>query len=232
MILKPVKSLIQIGDLKTNLERPDDDKWEVIDIKWQEKILSSAEVKRFSIKDNCTTDLHKEYHNLIERYHLNDTHNEDRKIFTIISDDECKPTGNILILTEFLVPLSEMNEPLYRLKNRSSSDRNKKCYPVNSSLSLSAVEKKPYNDLYSSDVEYFYVMVDLEPQEILVEIQWFKDEKLLKIYPDFNNIKTNPYLLESDSDQRQIYHYAIELIKQPIRGGKRLGGIEEVTQKV
>lgn len=53
-------------------------------------------------------------------------------------------------------------------------------------------------------------MADLEEEVILVVIKYRPSDGLLLIYPDFNNIETNPYLKEIDADSRHMYQYSIE----------------------
>lgn len=55
-----------------------------------------------------------------------------------------------------------------------------------------------------------YIMADLEEEVILVVIKYRPTDGLLLIYPDFNNIETNPYLKEIDADSRHMYQYSIE----------------------
>ena len=57
---------------------------------WQQKILSFNEIKLYSNKENCKTDVHIEYNRLIETNDLVENVSDDKRkniIFTYVTDD-------------------------------------------------------------------------------------------------------------------------------------------------
>lgn len=64
------------------------------------------------------------------------------------------------------------------------------------------------------DAEVMYVMADLQEETTLFTIKWHSDG-LLTVYPDFNELDQEPYLIEIDTDSRHIYQYAIEIVSEP-----------------
>lgn len=62
----------------------------------------------------------------------------------------------------------------------------------------------------SDELVCMYVMADLKSVEmLLIKITWNQNENLLITYPDFNDILNNPYLIEIDTDSRDLYHYSM-----------------------
>ena len=63
-----------------------------------------------------------------------------------------------------------------------------------------------------------HIMADLGIEVLLFTLNWRENDGTFLIYPDFNDIKSNPYYLEVDVDSRYMYHYSIENIsEQPIK---------------
>lgn len=62
-----------------------------------------------------------------------------------------------------------------------------------------------------------YIMVEFEIEQILFLIKYRKYDGLLIIYPDFNDIGQNSYLIEVDSDSRHLYHYSITNLSNQIQ---------------
>lgn len=60
-------------------------------------------------------------------------------------------------------------------------------------------------------------MVELNTEVVLIIINYRKADGLLVIYPDFNNIQSNPYILEIDADTKQMYHFGFEDISTKIK---------------
>lgn len=47
---------------------------------------------------------------------------------------------------------------------------------------------------------------------VLFTLTWNAEQQTLLVYPDFNDIASDPYGKEIDSDRRHFYHYSIENI--------------------
>lgn len=53
-------------------------------------------------------------------------------------------------------------------------------------------------------------MADLKEEILLFTIKYRSSDGMLLIYPDLNNIDTNPYLKEIVHDSRNLYQFAME----------------------
>lgn len=67
--------------------------------------------------------------------------------------------------------------------------------------------------MVDANVDRMYIMADLQEETILFTIKW-QSNGLLTVYPDFNDLAKDPYLIEIDADSRHIYQYAIEIVSQ------------------
>lgn len=83
---------------------------------------------------------------------------------------------------------------------------------ITDDLYVPSIEIESKNEkLNTKKYEIMYIMADLQEETILFTIKWHTDGLIL-IYPDFNDLDDDPYLIEIDSDSRHMYQYAIENI--------------------
>lgn len=81
-----------------------------------------------------------------------------------------------------------------------------------------------------SNFETMHIMADLDEEVILFTIKWRSADRLLIIYPDFNEINTNPYFIEIDSDSRHMYHYGIKNLSKSVRNDWQLKELEMISK--
>ncbi|XP_055912030.1 tectonic-like complex member Mks1 [Eupeodes corollae] len=67
-----------------------------------------------------------------------------------------------------------------------------------------------HNENNKDDFLQMHVYAAINPNTMLMSLRWQKRDKILHIYPDFNNFRENPYFLEIDTDYRHLYAYGIE----------------------
>lgn len=97
--MKKIYSLIEIPRFdQSNEDDPFEDTSnnaeEQLDIAWQEKVFSQSEIEYYSVRENCTNDLHKSYHHTINSAEL--TKNENgRKIYSYTTADNYAPDDEI-----------------------------------------------------------------------------------------------------------------------------------------
>jgi hypothetical protein len=70
------------------------------------------------------------------------------------------------------------------------------------------VNLEKYSDL--NNFETMYICADLDPTTVLFIIKYRKLDGLLLVYPDFNKIDENSYLLKIDRNSKQLFHFSIE----------------------
>lgn len=88
--------------------------------------------------------------------------------------------------------------------------------------------KKRYKNV--SNFKTMYIMADLDEEVVLFTIKWRSADRLLIIYPDFNEINTNPYFIEIDSDSRHMYHYGIKNLSKTVRNDWQLKELEMISK--
>lgn len=127
---------------------------------------------------------------LHKRYHLQCTSRSDRDeplIFTYIAEDDFVPSAECVAA----------NQEHFSGFTKVSSQ----------------AQQRPKGD---DDYVIMRVMADLieNVETVLFTITWKANERLLLVFPDFNNLLTNPYVKDIDSDRRQLYRYSIENISE------------------
>lgn len=65
-----------------------------LNISWQEKVFSQYEIDYYGVKNNCITDLQKNYHHIIKSTGLSEQRKND-KIFTYTTADNYSPDEEI-----------------------------------------------------------------------------------------------------------------------------------------
>ncbi|XP_039440472.1 tectonic-like complex member Mks1 [Culex pipiens pallens] len=97
--LKKIHSLIEIPrfdqTLEPNILEEQTENEEVqLNISWQEKVFSQYEIDYYGVKNNCITDLQKNYHHIIKSTGLSEQRKND-KIFTYTTADNYSPDEEI-----------------------------------------------------------------------------------------------------------------------------------------
>ncbi|XP_021704143.1 Meckel syndrome type 1 protein isoform X2 [Aedes aegypti] len=101
--LKKIYSLIEIPQFDQSSEaslfdEPSSNAEEQLDITWQEKVFSQYEIEYYGVKENCSSDLQKRYHNAIKSSGLADRENRG-KIFTYTTDDNYAADDELCLAT-------------------------------------------------------------------------------------------------------------------------------------
>ncbi|KXJ74512.1 hypothetical protein RP20_CCG013483 [Aedes albopictus] len=97
--LKKIYSLIEIPQFdqsnEANLfDEPSGNAEEQLEIIWQGKVFSQYEIEYYGVRENCSTDLQKSYHNTIKSSGLADRENRG-KIFTYTTADNYAPDDEL-----------------------------------------------------------------------------------------------------------------------------------------
>lgn len=209
---KTIFSLIKIppyNPIDENVAEMQKDEVEVVDLVWQEKRLSFKEIQSYQYTEQCKTDLEKQYNEIIRKKQLTKEEKTPGKIFTYTIEDKRD-------LSRFVLEMPDEA----RFDNDSSHSKTS-ANSANSEL-LSATRHRKYGnslDLTNRGFESYYIMIELHKEMILITINYRKSDGLLVVYPDFNDFKSNPYILEVDADTKQMYHFGLENIsvsKKPL----------------
>lgn len=203
---KTIFSLIKIppyNPIDENVAEMQKDEVEVVELTWQEKRLSCKEIQSYQYTEQCKTDLEKLYNEMIGKKQLTKEGKTPGKIFTYTIEDKRD-------LSRFVIDMPD--DP------RSDSESRRSKTSLNSAQStdlLSPTHKVKYGnslDLTNRGFDSYYIMIELHTEMILITINYRKSDGLLVIYPDFNDFKSNPYMLEVDADTKQMYHFGLENI--------------------
>ncbi|XP_062565786.1 tectonic-like complex member Mks1 [Armigeres subalbatus] len=112
--LKKIYSLIEIPQFdqscEANLfEEPSNNAEEEMQIGWQEKVFSQNEVEYYSVRENCSNDLQKSYHNTIKSTGLADRENRG-KIFTYTTTDNYAPDEELCMAARGIRPGADQED--------------------------------------------------------------------------------------------------------------------------
>lgn len=201
---RTIISLIKIPSFNPNItdsaSEVRSDESEVVELAWQEKRFSCKEIQAFQYKENCKTDLEKDYHQLIRSRHLDSGQKIPGKLFTYTTEDKFDP--------DTIFKPTETDETITIPLDSSSQ----------SSIQFTATPRRFGSSLLNTTrgFETFYIMAELNIEVVLIVVQWRKSDGLLVIYPDFNNMQHSPYLLEVDADTKQMYHFSVENISSSL----------------
>lgn len=215
--MKKLNSLIRIpkfdsiitNEQETNIQEGNDE--ESRELSWQMKRLSNFEIDSYKLKENCTTELQKTYHQLIKDKSLaseEGTSNqpEPHKIFTYCHKDSFVPANEDRMNRKTNILLGKIEK--YNQTTQDGADINQSINPAD------LLEKGRYSNL--DDFENMFIMADLNPEIILFTLKYRKRDGLLIVCPDFNDILINPYYIEVDSDSRNMYHYGMRNISKTL----------------
>lgn len=210
---KTIFSLIKIppyNPIDENVAEMQKDDVEVVELAWQEKRLSFKEIQSYQYTEQCKTDLEKQYNEIIRKKQLTKEGKAPGKVFTYTIEDKRD-------LSRFVLDMPDDT----RIDNESSNSK----ISVNSAhteLLSPPTRQRKYGvslDLTNRGFESYYIMIELHKEMILITINYRKSDGLLVVYPDFNDFKNNPYVLEVDADTKQMYHFGLEnisLSKKPL----------------
>ncbi|XP_063696561.1 tectonic-like complex member MKS1 [Culicoides brevitarsis] len=204
---KTIFSLIKIppyNAIDENVAEMQRDEIEIVDLKWQEKRLSCKEIQSYQYSEQCKTDLEKQYHEIIQKKKLTKEGKTPGKIFTYTAEDKRD-------LTRFVV---EMPDDTTKLDADSSHSKSSSASSdLISSVSKSNQRKFGHSlDVTNRGFESYYIMIELHTEMVLITINYRKTDGLLVVFPDFNDFKSNPYMLEVDADTKQMYHFGLQNI--------------------
>lgn len=222
--LKKLYSLITIPKFDGNLENQSSndhlaDDVEDITLRWQEKRLSQFEIDYYSSVENCKTDVHKKYNQIIANKRLKENSGKF-KLFTYINDDNYVVNENSLKFSS----LRNNCENTTESSDEFISDKKSIIFESPND----EIIKNRYKNL--TNFETMHVMADLDEEVVLFTIKWRSADRLLIIYPDFNEINTNPYFIEIDSDSRHMYHYGIKNLSKAVRNDWQLKELEMISK--
>ncbi|XP_053676565.1 tectonic-like complex member Mks1 [Anopheles nili] len=123
---------------------------------------------------------------------------------------------------------SSYEKDYYRFKENCKSEHQKQYYQwlksdsQNTNILFTYIDGDNYypddkdnkNQLTSSPpnskFQSMYLMADLGHEVLLFSIYWSPEEQILMVYPDFNEINTNPFYHEMRESNLHMYHYALE----------------------
>ncbi|XP_055599113.1 tectonic-like complex member Mks1 [Uranotaenia lowii] len=101
--LKKIYSLIEIPRFdqpnETDACETPNCEVEQLDISWQEKVFSRYEIDYFSVRENCSSELQKSYHNMIKSSGLAENRTKE-KIFTYTSADNYIPDEELYVTSK------------------------------------------------------------------------------------------------------------------------------------
>lgn len=156
---------------------------ETLTFKWQQKLFSDAEKAYFSIKENCKSDLEKKYHQIIK-----EEPQDSKRIYSCVEEDKFEFNGNFV---------KEKQLPPTKLKllvDNSNKTEIKEVEQENSSPGSSQLDfQKSFEDLNErytkvDNFQTMYILADLDPPSVLFLIKYRKDDGLLLVFPDFNEV--------------------------------------------
>ncbi|XP_037806133.1 Meckel syndrome type 1 protein homolog [Lucilia sericata] len=164
----------------------DDDK--IVLLKWQQKVFSANECQLYSDLKNCTNDQQKKYHDEIIKEKDRDKKHTKKKRQRKQAKTEVEETtakGNFIFTYVHEDHFFPNNEQVHKFSGQ-----------------MKEVEGEPF--------EQMFVYAALKPDTQLAVLRWFKQDRLLYIYPDFTATQDQPYFIEINSDYRHLYSYGIE----------------------
>ncbi|XP_041772041.1 Meckel syndrome type 1 protein homolog isoform X1 [Anopheles merus] len=124
---------------------------------------------------------------------------------------------------------SQYEKDYYRIKENCKTDHQKKYYqmlkaePHEPQLLFTYVDADNYypdeqnnapqlqlSKLMQNKTQSFHLMADLGREVLLYTLTWNPEEGIMTVFPDFNNITTNPLYQEMRESNLHMYHYALE----------------------
>lgn len=191
----------------TNVEDSKEDDCNVVTIKWQQKLFSETERELYKDLKNCINEQQKKYHHLIKEEERLTNMKEKKyqrrkrhKKFAKGEESEKLETSGSLIFTyiqEDHFVCKEEEDPISKISKEKTM-----------------VEQQ-------GSFEVMYVYAALQPDVQLLVLKWFSQQRMLYIYPDFNQFHYEPYYIELDTDYRHLYAYGIEDVSQKLLSSKR-----------
>lgn len=179
-----ISSNLSIPEKRIKNPLPDDEK--IVLIKWQQKLFSLTECELFSDIKNCTNDQQRKYYEMIKEKDRAKKHTKKKG-----QRKQAKAEVDTNFVCNFI--FTYVNEDNF-VPN------------INQDKNLTG--KIKYHG--ENSFEEMFVYAALKPDTQLAVLRWFKEERLLYIYPDFTDSESQPYFIEIDSDYRHLYSYSIE----------------------
>lgn len=192
---------------------------EDITLRWQEKRLSQFEIDYYSSVENCKTDVQKKYNQIIINKRLKENAGKC-KIFTYVTEDNYTVDENSLKFSSL------------RKNCENSTESSDELFLNKKSIIFESPQDEIIKNRYKNvtDFQTMHIMADLDDEVVLFTIKWRSADRSLIVYPDFNDIDTNPYFIEIDSDSRHMYHYGITNLSKVVRNDWQLKELEMISK--
>ncbi|XP_037931122.1 Meckel syndrome type 1 protein homolog [Teleopsis dalmanni] len=176
----------------------------IINIKWQEKILSRREIELYKNINNCKNETTTKYNELIKRTSLV---SDDELGCESIKKHKSKRQGKKIQERKQRSIRNEAIEKKHQIftyvqaDNFDQSEEHKRKGSIKSTLGDSAMET-------------MYIFASLDPDIQLLVLKWNDQERLLHVYPDFNNFEGTPHIIEINTDYRHLYAFSCKNISK------------------
>uniref|UniRef100_A0A1A9WAT4 Meckel syndrome type 1 protein n=1 Tax=Glossina brevipalpis TaxID=37001 RepID=A0A1A9WAT4_9MUSC len=178
-----------------------------VTIKWQQKLLSAKEVELYSNIENCTTDTQREYHQWLMMEDKNNQIKKTRRHINRLKKNKMSERSKSQIGTN-LISLGDNTIFTYVDKDNFWKEKD--------------ISQQKEGIWQEKPSKIMYIYAALNPDTMLAVLKWYEAQRLLHIYPNFNDYNSNAYYIEINTDYRHLYSYGITTVSPQISNRKSI----------